>query len=143
MGTAIPRGRRAVPVAALLLLSAAGCSHRLSPVGGRVTYEDGTPVTYGMVIFESKEGPHKITARGLIQPDGSYQLSMAKPGDGVPPGPYRVLIGPGQVIDPDAPPPLPFDKHYTDFATSGLEYEVQAGPNEFVIKLERPHKGHC
>ena len=39
----------------LLLLSTAGCGKRQYPVRGKVTFEDGSPLTKGMVVFESME----------------------------------------------------------------------------------------
>src|SRR5262249_10644587 len=68
---------------AVLLSGLAGCGGKY-PVRGTVTYDDGTPVTKGLVIFERVGGGPPVTARGEIQPDGRYELSTDKPGDGVP-----------------------------------------------------------
>jgi hypothetical protein len=125
-----------------LLLSVAGCGSRLYPVHGTVTLADGTPLTKGMVVFEGSDGGAAVTARGEVQPDGSYRLSTYKPSDGVPPGKYRVLVSPMDLSDvPDERKNLPFDIKYLRPETSGLEFEVNAGPNEFPIKLDRPRKG--
>jgi hypothetical protein len=134
-------GRRALPVAALLLSAVAGCGSGLYPVHGQVTLEDGKPLTKGMVIFECKQGEKTVMARGEIQADGSYRLSTSKPGDGAPPGKYRVVIAPMENVDlPDNERRLPFDRRYTDFKTSGLEFEVRAGDNEIPIRLGRAGK---
>src|SRR5262249_40025801 len=135
-------GRRVlVPVTLVLVFGTAGCGTRLYPVRGTVTLEDGTPLTQGMVIFESNQKGAAVMARGEVKPDGSYQLSTYKPGDGVPPGKYRVRINPMDLSEvPDEKKNLPFDIKYTTLATSGLEYEVKPGPNEFLIKLDRPRK---
>ena len=136
----LSRMRRVLSIA-LLLFSVAGCGGGLHPVQGKVTFEDGTPLTIGMVVFESTDGK-TITARGDIQADGTYCLGTKRPGDGVPPGKYRVLIAPREDISAAAPErSLTFDKRYTDFSTSGLEYEVKVGPNEFPIRLKPPSKG--
>jgi hypothetical protein len=130
-------------VAALLLVFVAGCNQSLAPVRGTVTYEDGSPVTRGTVVFESKDVEKPITARGSIQPDGSYQLGTLKPGDGVPPGMYRALLAPQvDLSEADKPasqrtPPL-FDERWSDFGTSGLEFEVKSGSNDIPIKIARP-----
>jgi hypothetical protein len=126
-------------IAALLLLSAGGCGERLYPVSGKVTLDDGKPLAKGLVIFEGLEGEKKVTARGDIQADGTYRLSTRRPGDGVPPGKYQVLISPR--VDVDNPEPVPFDNRYTDFKTSGLTYEVTSGSNEYPIQLSRAGKG--
>jgi hypothetical protein len=106
-----------------------------------VTYEDGTPFTMGMVVFEGDAGGKIVTARGELQPDGTYQLGTNKPGDGAPAGKYRVLVAPRQDIDSPAPErDRPIDFRYTSFSTSGLEFEVKSGPNEFPIQVSKPGK---
>jgi hypothetical protein len=102
-----------------------------------VTLEDGTPLTKGLVVFEAAGGKG-VTARGEIQADGRYQLGTLKPGDGVPAGRYRVLINPLDLSAvPDEQKELPFDHKYLKFETSGLEYEVKAGSNEYPIQLSK------
>jgi hypothetical protein len=133
--------RTLLAVALVLLPAGAGCGPGLHLVRGKVTLEDGTPVTRGLVVFESTDAASAVTARGEIQPDGSYQLSTSKPGDGVPPGRYKVLLNPLDLSDvPDEQKDLPFDIKYLRFETSGLEYDVKAGPNEYVIQVNRPAK---
>jgi hypothetical protein len=132
--------RRLLPAVLLLLLGAAGCdSHsQLYPVGGTVTLEDGSPLTKGVVVFETAEGRKKVTARGELKSDGSYQLSTYKPGDGVPAGKYRVQINPADLSEvPDEEKKLPYDIKYTNFATSGLEYEVGPGHTGYSFRLLR------
>jgi hypothetical protein len=131
--------RWAAAVTACLLLGLAGCGPRMYPVRGTVTLEDGTPVARGLVIFERVEGGPPLTARGDIQPDGRYELSTETPGDGVPAGRYRVSINPLDTSDvPDEQKTLPFDVRYLNQKTSGLEFEVKSGPNEFPIRLAPP-----
>jgi hypothetical protein len=137
-------GRRCVAVVGLLLsLAAAGCGSGLYPVRGKVTFPDGTPMTEGTVVFESVDGDKPVTARGPIQSDGSYELGTHKPGDGAPPGKYRVLVAPKydpNAVDkkPAAGPPL--DPRFTAFETSGLKFEVTAGNNDYPIQISRPGK---
>lgn len=133
-------GRRAV-VAAALALGLSGCGGAKYPVQGTVALDDGTPVTKGLVVFERVDGGPPVTARGHIGPDGRYALSTDKPGDGVPPGRYKVLINPLDLSDvPDEQKNIPFDFKYMRFETSGLAYEVTGGPNEFSPQLARSRK---
>jgi hypothetical protein len=137
------RARRVVVTAVLVLLALgpAGCGGSLYPVRGTVTLDDGTPLARGLVVFERTDGGPPVTARGEVRPDGTYDLSTAKPGDGVPPGRYKVLVNPLDLSDvPDEQKKLPFDVKYTKFQTSGLEFEVKAGANDCPIKLDRSKK---
>jgi hypothetical protein len=137
------RPRRVVAPAALALLALglAGCQGGMHPVRGTVALDNGTPLTRGLVVFERVDGGPAITARGDVHPDGTYELSTAKPGDGVPPGRYKVLVNPLDLSDvPDDQKQLPFDVKYMRFDSSGLEFEVKPGPNDFPIKLDRPKK---
>ena len=130
-------GRYGRALLSLCLLALAGCGSGYYPVQGKVTLEDGTPLTRGMVVFESVDGTQM--ARGTIGADGTYQLSTGSPGDGVKPGRYRALVSALDMTDvPDEQKTLPFDIKYTRLQTSGLEFEVKAGPNDIPIKLTRP-----
>jgi hypothetical protein len=134
MLTAIRTAGFALLAGAALALT--GCGSGQYPARGKVTLEDGTPLTRGMVVFESADG--KQGARGMIQADGSYEMSTAAPGDGVRPGRYRVLVSALDMADvPDELKALPFDVKYTRFQTSGLEVEVKSEPNDIPLKLAR------
>jgi hypothetical protein len=125
-------------LAAALLVALAGCGGGQCPVRGKVIFDDGSPVTGGLVVFESKDAQPAVTARGAIQADGSYALGTHKADDGVPPGVYRVLLSPPAPAElTRRKPKPPFDERYLDFRTSGLECEVHAGTNEFPIRVAR------
>ena len=122
----------------LLLLAVSGCGPgNYHPVRGRVTFEDGTPFPQGTVILLKQDGEKLVQAQGTIQPDGSFELGVNAPKEGVPAGKYRVLINPGDMAGLDAKVRTGFDKRYTDFDTSGLEFEVKPGKNELPIQLTR------
>src|SRR5262249_18383635 len=85
-----PRPWRAAAVVWLVAFAAGGCGNQTCfPVSGTVTYKDGTPVTAGLVIFEPVN--QKISARGEIKPDGSFQLGTHGDSDGAMEGEYKVL----------------------------------------------------
>jgi hypothetical protein len=132
--------RRVLVAAAFITLTAAfGCGGGKYPVRGTVALDDGTPVTKGLIVFERSDGGPPLTARGEIRPNGSFELSTDKPGDGVPAGRYKVLINSMDLSDiPDEQKKLPYDVKYLKFETSGLECEVKSGATEYPIKLSRP-----
>jgi hypothetical protein len=138
------RGWRVLPVMLLLLFGTVGCGSKLYPVRGKVTFADGSPVTEGMVVFESVDKEPALAARGQIQADGTFELSTHQAGDGAPAGKYRVLVAPkydANAVDKKPRQPAPFDVRYTDFKTSRLEFEVTAsGPNDFAIYVAKPDK---
>jgi hypothetical protein len=109
-------------------------------VVGKVVYPDGSPVPGGTVVFQPADGDTQPSARGEIQPDGTFRLGTQAPEDGAPPGKYRVAVLPPHRSEEDArrkPPAV--DPAFGDFATSGLEYTIQAGrKNEFLITVTRP-----
>jgi hypothetical protein len=130
-------GRRGlVALVACLGLGSAGCGDRFYPVRGTILLHDGTPLAKGLVIFERIEGGPPASARGNLQADGRFELSTARPGDGVPLGRYRMVLNPLDGSDvPDEEKVLPFDVKYVNFATSDLVFEVKAESNDFQIKL--------
>ncbi len=118
-----------------LMLGLAGCSGK-SPVRGTVSLEDGTPLSKGLIVFERFEGGPPLTARGEIGPDGRFELSTDRPGDGVLPGKYRATINPLDASDaPDEDRILPFALKYVNARTTDLEFEIKSGPNELPIRL--------
>ena len=121
----------------LSLLFAAGCGDNRYPVHGKVIREDGAPISESMVVLESLDREPNITVRGDVDSDGSFELGTTKPGDGAPAGKYRVKVTP-LLANPDEPSHAPpFDSRFSDFKTSGLEFEVKPGPNEFLITVKR------
>ena len=125
----------------ILLTAVVGCDQGMASVTGRVVYEnDGSGVPGGLVMFLPVEKGQPY-ARGNIQLDGTFRLGTETPGSGANPGKYGVCI-----IPPDRSAerengakimPL-VDSRYQDAATSGLEFEVKPGKNDFTMKVSRP-----
>lgn len=65
---------------------ATGCGK--PKVTGKVTFADGSPLTQGTVNFTDD----KIICKGSIKDDGTFEMRTLKPGDGVPPGTYKVYL---------------------------------------------------
>ena len=72
----------------LLVTFATGCGTNLQPAGGQVSV-DGTPVKDGTIMFYPVAGGRPAT--GVII-EGDFKLSFENPGDGLPPGDYKVVI---------------------------------------------------
>jgi hypothetical protein len=138
--------RRWLGIAAvgLALTGAAGCGGtHLYPVRGTVAFKDGAPITPlvgGQVVFEPLEPGAKESARGEIQPDGTFRLGTYQNGDGAPPGQYQVLVMPPapSPSDEKRPKPQVMQRRYQRPNETPLKFTVTRGDNEYPITVERP-----
>ncbi len=135
------RGSALTTLAVLtVLVGAAGCGSGRSQVNGRVTYDDGSPLTEGTVLGQMGEGAESVTVQGAVQPDGTFSWGTERPGDGAKPGQYRVAVIPRALGDSELGegkrPAV--DSRYANFATSGITFEVKPGANTLDIKVARP-----
>ena len=104
-----------------------GCGNQsLMPVNGKVMHKDGKPVTSGMVIFEPVGA--KISARGEIRGDGTFQLGTHTNSDGASEGEYRVLI---------APPPLPEEGKRLRSPIAAKYQSLESTPLKFTVTRDR------
>lgn len=126
----------------MVLLAVTGCSDTTVPtvpVRGQVTLQDGTVIQTGTVEFNAIEGDW--TARGTIQPDGTFYLSTFTDGDGAVPGVHDAVVV--QLI---ATEDLPLHKHdhgptidpkFAHYDRSGLHYTVEPGQeNQISIQVD-------
>ena len=121
----------------LVLFGASGCgSERFFPVSGQVTYKDGKPVTAGLVIFEPVS--QKISARGEIQADGSFELGTHGDNDGVLEGEYKVLIAPPPLPEEGKRRRSPIHPKYQNLQSTPLKFTVtrDRNKNKFQIEVE-------
>lgn len=136
-------GAAAVLGSAALVLAAAGCGGPTThPVRVRVVFADSKEpakeLAGYMATLESSDGT--TSAMGVVGPDGSFQVTTFKPGDGAVPGRHRVALTP-PLPDGDAPlPPLLIDMRHSDLAQSGLEIDVPAPGGEAILEVRRPGK---
>ena len=114
-------------VLSVCLLLLAGCGKNVQ-VKGKVTFEDGSPLTVGMLIFTTGTNQSKA----VIENDGSYVVGTFKSNDGLPRGTYQVYItgavhspGIGLMGEPLGVPVELVDRKYTTPETSGLTCEVK------------------
>lgn len=120
------------------LLVAVGCgksSDRLD-VDGRVTRKDGSPLVGATVMFRSSESGKYAT--GVTDKDGRYELGTSRPGEGIPPGDYRVTVMENRG-DEDHPSPPTVAQKYSLPGRSGLTFAVEpGGERTFDIVLDPP-----
>ena len=117
----------------IVFIFVAGCGDSFIRTGGKVTFDDGSPVPYGAVVFETGG----FMADGRIQPDGTYTLSSLKPGDGLPAGTYKVSIS-GTEMDENDKRIEHVDPKFANPATSGLTAEVSKGQSKFDFTVTKP-----
>jgi hypothetical protein len=100
------------------------------PARGEVVWSDGTPATELAVGFISEAA--RISARGEINPDGTFTLSSLKKDDGLPPGTYLVIVAPpvpnssDDRAGPEARGRRMFPRKYQSYSDSGLTVTVEA-----------------
>jgi hypothetical protein len=145
----IVQGRVLIPLLILGVLPVGGCNKPVGQISGHTTYQ-GKTLDHGTVTFVANDGSYWP---GEINPDGSYLIAN------VPPGKAKVIV---TSIDPKfaedgkkiieqarhnttgEAKPLNLDPakyhnlpdQYGDVQKSGLEFEVQPGPNTFDITLK-------
>lgn len=110
------------------------------PVPGSIRFEDGTPVSFGMVEFFHPE--LQLSARGKIQPDGTFQIGTFESGDGAVAGKHRVMIiqllMPGTLGGKQPPHSGHIDSSYANFETSKLEFTVDPNAaNRFDVTVKK------
>lgn len=136
------RTLRRLTAALLVSIGVCGCGARYYPVSGEVVFKDGTPLRGGLVFFHAVDEHVKTSAQGEIQSDGTFQLTTAVKGDGVPEGRYRVTVTPPLPLKREGKgqPPPQIDPRYENPDTSGLEFTVtrDRSKNHFRIEVDRP-----
>jgi hypothetical protein len=115
----------------LFIVPIIGCGNKL-PLRGQVTYsDDGSPLEYGVVCFETPT----FLARGEIGKDGKYRVGSIKQTDGIPKGTYNVYVSGTEVGNS-----LLIDKKYANPQTSGLKFIVDGKSKVFDFTVERGAK---
>jgi len=134
------KGLGMIPLVAAIALFLVGCGQSKVRISGRLEWQDGKPaaeLAEGQIIFESADS--RVSARGVIGKDASFQINTEGPDDGVMPGEYQVAIvehRPAAEGSTKLPLQHLKDKYYS-FNTSGLTATVAFGKPPLVLKLER------
>ncbi len=104
----------------LLLVACVGCGGRFK-VKGKVVFSDGSPLTFGTVNFTNND----VICKGQIEKDGTFEMRTFKPGDGVPPGTYKVFIsGTSQFVDSGKTVKTGNDENAAEFHTIGVAKDL-------------------
>lgn len=104
------------------------------PVHG-YAYFEGTPMVGATVTFAGDKGVGKgINAVGVVEADGSFQLTTYKAFDGAPAGEYRVGVI-WRASGKTGPSLVP--ARYNTAAKSGLSATIQVGENKVALELKK------
>jgi hypothetical protein len=124
----------------LFFTSFIGCSNGNVKFGGKVTFEDGSPLTTGVVIFDNGV----TMSSAPIRPDGTFTAGTSRENNGIPPGTYRVSIGGAiELLDnPENKFPAPsrplIHSKLTNPETSGLTVTIDQSPQPYNIVVQPP-----
>jgi hypothetical protein len=125
----------------IALFLCGGCGSGQVAISGTVIYDDGSPVPEGTVCGELADGG-KDMVQGIIH-NGAFSLGTMKPGDGVKPGKYKILVqcrGLGDAEKVAGKQPA-IDGKYGAYATSGLTLDVTTARGDVRFTVSRPGKG--
>jgi hypothetical protein len=129
------------------IVFAVGCGGpKVYPVDGQIVYTDGEPAANlkgYKVEFESVDALHEghaVSAEGEVKPDGSFQMTTFKPGDGVFAGKHRVIIAPPASEGDTPTKPHVINPRYLSYETSGLTATVEEKSTAITLTIERRKK---
>ena len=127
-----------------LVLSMVGCGSDLAEVRGTVTVDDqplrGGSGVRATVVFQPASGGG-APGVGLIDESGNFTLSSGAD-RGVRPGDYVVTVTATQLIPDKSNPSGPAsgrritDARYANAKTSGFQFTVEPGRNDFHLALQ-------
>jgi hypothetical protein len=119
----------------LLLLVGCGASDR-ARVRGTAVHRDGSPLEGARVI--ARDAATGKSANGTTSADGNYELDATKPGEGLLPGEYTVIVV-EDTGDSNVSKPRTISTKYTDPGKSGLKFSAKAGQSVvFDMTLDPP-----
>ncbi|WP_439621918.1 carboxypeptidase-like regulatory domain-containing protein [Gemmata sp.] len=131
------------PACFLALCCLSGCGDatpKTYRIPGRLVYEDGTPVPGATVVLQTTHDGKRIPARGMANPDGTFELTTFTDKDGVIEGEHDVTVVPLPATDSAAPAKPVVAAKYSNAESSGLKVTVKPDATEILIKVEAPGK---
>jgi hypothetical protein len=124
-------------IAIVLLVGCGKRGPQTYRIPGRLVYEDNTPVPGASVVLQTKIDEQVIAARGMVSPDGKFELTTFTEGDGAVAGTHDVSITPIPQPDTGKPTQPTVASKYGDFTTAKLQTIVTPETKEIVITIER------
>jgi len=119
-----------------VLFLATGCGSKNVQLGGTVTFDDGTPLTVGGVVFSTES----FMASGNINSQGKYVMGSYSEKDGLPKGTYKVYIA-GATVEVSGRGGLSewslIDPKFGNSSSTPLTCEIPAPNNTFDIQVPR------
>jgi hypothetical protein len=119
-----------------------GCYGKNVPLSGVIVFsDDNTPLTMGTVYLTSET----FQASGQIRKDGSFRIGSEQPGNGIPPGTYKVSVSgvygkKGEMINSRNPNYSLIDSKWSSPQTSGMIITVDAKTRRLELKIDRNPK---
>ncbi|MDR0869893.1 MAG: hypothetical protein LBN39_03790 [Planctomycetaceae bacterium] len=116
------------------LLLCCGCGSGHVGLSGKVVYsDDGSPITFGTVLFATPT----FQAKGEIKKDGTFTMGSVGAADGLPPGSYNVAVL-GFTEDAGGDKIYSYlDPKWTSPSTSNFSVNVEKTTRNLEIKVER------
>lgn len=123
----------------IMLIGCGSGGPRMGKVSGKVTYSDGTVPTGGVAVIRFEVAPDsnpdkRKAADSDIQPDGSYEISTMKPGDGAYYGKYKVVF---TILNSYRAGKSFVDPKYTDARTTPFECVVDSSSQTMDFTIEK------
>ncbi|MCE9560623.1 MAG: carboxypeptidase-like regulatory domain-containing protein [Planctomycetes bacterium] len=109
-------------------------------IPGRLVYEDGKPVPGATIVLQTTHDGKRIPARGLVNPDGTFELTTFTDKDGVIEGEHDITIVPLPATDSATPSKPVIAAKYSSSESSGLKFTVKLDTTEILVKVEPPGK---
>jgi hypothetical protein len=117
----------------------AGCAKSNVPISGTVSFEDGTPLEIGVLVFTN--GTYQ--GRSNLETGGKFTIGMLSEGDGLAPGQYKIYVSGAESVAPSPKggmlklyTPLVAPK-FTSAGSTPIEMKIDKGNESLDIKIEK------
>ncbi|MBA4190333.1 MAG: hypothetical protein C0467_20290 [Planctomycetaceae bacterium] len=127
--------------ACLLTLGCNAGTPKTYRIPGRLVYDDGKPVPGATIVLQTTHDGQRIAARGMVNTDGTFELTTFTDKDGVIEGEHDITIVLLPATDSATPSKPVVAAKYSNSESSGLKFTVKPDTTEILIKVEPPPSG--